>query len=148
MPNYLTFLFSHKVYKKKTEAAKKEYLKALAAYRASLVSKGAGENEGMYGGYGNYNPGAPQYGGYSPQGTLPSPPMSSASTPPAQQSSLGKKPPMNMNMGSPAQQQQHQNMIQSPMGPVPNHMNMQHMSQQHGNGYMQQVEYIPYYATI
>lgn len=28
-----------KVYKKKTEAAKKEYLKQLAAYRASLVSK-------------------------------------------------------------------------------------------------------------
>ena len=27
------------VYKKKTEAAKKEYLKQLAAYRASLVSK-------------------------------------------------------------------------------------------------------------
>lgn len=27
------------VYKSKTEAAKKEYLKALAAYRASLVSK-------------------------------------------------------------------------------------------------------------
>lgn len=27
------------VYKRKTEAAKKEYLKALAAYRASLVSK-------------------------------------------------------------------------------------------------------------
>lgn len=27
------------VYKKRTEAAKKEYLKALAAYRASLVSK-------------------------------------------------------------------------------------------------------------
>ena len=27
------------VYKKKTEAAKKEYLKALAAYRATLVSK-------------------------------------------------------------------------------------------------------------
>lgn len=27
------------MYKKKTEAAKKEYLKALAAYRASLVSK-------------------------------------------------------------------------------------------------------------
>lgn len=30
------------VYKKKTEAAKKEYLKALAAYRASLVSKVSG----------------------------------------------------------------------------------------------------------
>ena len=27
------------LYKKKTEAAKKEYLKQLAAYRASLVSK-------------------------------------------------------------------------------------------------------------
>lgn len=32
-------LSSRQVYKKKTEAAKKEYLKALAAYRASLVSK-------------------------------------------------------------------------------------------------------------
>lgn len=30
---------SLQVYKSKTEAAKKEYLKALAAYRASLVSK-------------------------------------------------------------------------------------------------------------
>lgn len=33
------FVFYSQVYKKKTEAAKKEYLKALAAYRASLVSK-------------------------------------------------------------------------------------------------------------
>ncbi|KFB39663.1 AGAP000281-PA-like protein [Anopheles sinensis] len=32
------------VYKKKTEAAKKDYLKALAAYRASLVSKVLGAN--------------------------------------------------------------------------------------------------------
>lgn len=31
--------FSFQGYKRKTEAAKKEYLKALAAYRASLVSK-------------------------------------------------------------------------------------------------------------
>lgn len=31
--------FNFQVYKKKTEAAKKDYLKALAAYRASLVSK-------------------------------------------------------------------------------------------------------------
>lgn len=31
--------FSSQGYKRKTEAAKKEYLKALAAYRASLVSK-------------------------------------------------------------------------------------------------------------
>lgn len=33
------FFFSSQGYKRKTEAAKKEYLKALAAYRASLVSK-------------------------------------------------------------------------------------------------------------
>ena len=33
------------VYKKKTEAAKKEYLKALAAYRASLVSKVSGNRD-------------------------------------------------------------------------------------------------------
>ncbi|XP_062526564.1 TOX high mobility group box family member 3 isoform X12 [Bombyx mori] len=37
------------VYKQKTEIAKKEYLKALAAYRASLVSKGGEqENQAMY----------------------------------------------------------------------------------------------------
>lgn len=32
-------LFIFQVYKKKTELAKKEYLKQLAAYRASLVSQ-------------------------------------------------------------------------------------------------------------
>lgn len=38
------------LYKKKTEAAKKEYLKALAAYRASLVSKAAADqSEVVYG---------------------------------------------------------------------------------------------------
>nr|CAD7452857.1 unnamed protein product [Timema tahoe] len=67
------------VYKKKTEAAKKEYLKALAAYRASLVSKGASEGEGMYGGYGGFGGG---YSGYSPPTALPSPPML---PPPSQQ---------------------------------------------------------------
>ncbi|XP_065516595.1 TOX high mobility group box family member 3-like [Lathamus discolor] len=35
---------SNRVYKRKTEADKKEYLKALAAYRASLVSKAAAES--------------------------------------------------------------------------------------------------------
>lgn len=64
------------VYKKKTEAAKKDYLKALAAYRASLVSKGGGEQETMYGGYGGYGGG---YSGYSPPTGLPSPPMSAPS---------------------------------------------------------------------
>lgn len=32
-------MFVFQVYKKKTETAKKEYLKQLAAYRASLVSQ-------------------------------------------------------------------------------------------------------------
>lgn len=63
-------MFVSQVYKKKTEAAKKEYLKALAAYRASLVSKGAGEGEAIYGNYSNYPQGAPQYGSYQPQGML------------------------------------------------------------------------------
>lgn len=124
------------MYKRKTELAKKDYLKALAAYRASLVSKGAGENEGMYGGYSNYNnAGAPQYGGYSPQNTLPSPPMTSAPTPPSQ--SMVNKKPMMSNINQP-QQSPHQNMIQSPMGPVPNHMNITHIPP-HTTSYMQQV---------
>lgn len=99
------------------------------------MSKGAGEGDGMYPGYGNYNANAPQYAAYSPQNTLPSPPMSSAPTPPTQ--TMAKKPMMS-NMSSPPQQQ-HQNMIQTNMGPVPTHMNMQHMQQQHSNNYMQQV---------
>lgn len=123
------------VYKKKTEAAKKEYLKALAAYRASLVSKGAGDGEGMYGNYGNYTAGGPpQYGGYTPQGTIPSPPMSGGpATSPVQQPPIGGKKP---NMMGALNQQQHPNMMQSPM----NHINMQHMQQQQQhNNYMQQV---------
>ncbi|XP_072162612.1 uncharacterized protein [Bemisia tabaci] len=68
------------VYKKKTEAAKKDYLKALAAYRASLVSKGANEADNMYsaGGYGGYGGG---YSSYSPPTGLPSPPMSNPMSP-------------------------------------------------------------------
>ncbi|CAH2086460.1 unnamed protein product [Euphydryas editha] len=66
------------VYKQKTEVAKKEYLKALAAYRASLVSKGGEqENQIMYNhnnanaNYGTYYQGQ-QYGnGHSPQGYAP-----------------------------------------------------------------------------
>ena len=43
-PHNLNYDLKKQVYKKKTEAAKKEYLKALAAYRASVVSKeGNGE---------------------------------------------------------------------------------------------------------
>ncbi|KPJ06096.1 TOX high mobility group box family member 3 [Papilio machaon] len=65
------------VYKQKTEVAKKEYLKALAAYRASLVSKGGEqENQVMYNhsnsnsSYGNYYQGQ-SYNGHSPQGYVP-----------------------------------------------------------------------------
>ncbi|XP_046964751.1 TOX high mobility group box family member 3-like isoform X2 [Vanessa cardui] len=66
------------VYKQKTEVAKKEYLKALAAYRASLVSKGGEqENQIMYNhsnanaNYGTYYQGQ-QYGnGHAPQAYAP-----------------------------------------------------------------------------
>ncbi|CAH4029605.1 unnamed protein product [Pieris brassicae] len=66
------------VYKQKTEVAKKEYLKALAAYRASLVSKGSEqENQVIYNhnngnaNYGNYYQGQPYGNGHSPQGFVP-----------------------------------------------------------------------------
>jgi len=41
-------------YKRRTEVAKKEYLRALAAYRANLVSKGSGHE--LYGGFPGYGP--------------------------------------------------------------------------------------------
>ncbi|CAH0720847.1 unnamed protein product, partial [Brenthis ino] len=66
------------VYKQKTEVAKKEYLKALAAYRASLVSKGGEqENQVMYNhnnsnaNYGNYYQGQAYGNGHTPQGYAP-----------------------------------------------------------------------------
>ncbi|CAG4980943.1 unnamed protein product [Parnassius apollo] len=66
------------VYKQKTEVAKKEYLKALAAYRASLVSKGGEqENQVMYNhsnsnsSFGNYYQGQTYGNGHSPQGYGP-----------------------------------------------------------------------------
>ncbi|KAF9802439.1 hypothetical protein SFRURICE_009121 [Spodoptera frugiperda] len=69
------------VYKQKTEVAKKEYLKALAAYRASLVSKGGEqESQPMYNHtnsanptYGNYYQGQTYGNGHSPQGYAPNP---------------------------------------------------------------------------
>lgn len=127
------------MYKKKTEAAKKEYLKALAAYRASLVSKGAGEGDGMYGNYGNYTPNNPQYGGYNPPGrTVPSPPMTQGNNSASNQGGPMKKPSVMMGPGSvmnPGQQGPHQGMMQSPMG----HMGMGHMQQPPHSSYMQQV---------
>lgn len=74
------------VYKKKTEAAKKEYLKALAAYRASLVSKG--EGEGVFGGQGyQFAPGF----GYPPTTSTPVHPQVQS---PTQMSPLAKKSPL------------------------------------------------------
>ncbi|KAL3859525.1 hypothetical protein ACJMK2_009741 [Sinanodonta woodiana] len=43
---YRTFALKPMVYKKKTEVAKKEYLKQLAAYRASLVSQTTFDDQG------------------------------------------------------------------------------------------------------
>ncbi|XP_066157145.1 TOX high mobility group box family member 4 isoform X2 [Euwallacea fornicatus] len=133
------------VYKKKTEAAKKEYLKALAAYRASLVSKGAGDGEGgpMYGNYGNYAAGPPTgspYGGYQPQGTIPSPPISSGAPTPPSQSPINKKPPPMMGgMGGGSPAQTHPSMMSSPMGGhIAMQQHMQQQQQQHSS-YMQQV---------
>lgn len=89
----------------------------------------------MYGNYNNYQAGNPQYPAYQPQGNIPSPPMASAPPPPSQ-SPIGKKSPMMGTITSPP----HQNLMQSNLGPVPNHMNMQqHMQQQQHNNYMQQV---------
>uniref|UniRef100_A0A8D9F3Z7 TOX high mobility group box family member 3 n=1 Tax=Cacopsylla melanoneura TaxID=428564 RepID=A0A8D9F3Z7_9HEMI len=135
------------VYKKKTEAAKKDYLKALAAYRASLVSQGAGEGGdqsmfnpgGVAGGgggggggtnspYPNYVPPTPgtggAYSGYSPPNNMSSPPLH-----PAQVG--GPKTPM-----SPLSlQQQQQNTTPDPntyssQQILNNHLSPQQASQQ------------------
>ncbi|KAL1140518.1 hypothetical protein AAG570_000448, partial [Ranatra chinensis] len=102
------------VYKKKTEAAKKDYLKALAAYRASLVSKGASEPEPIYTGYGGYGGG---YSGYSPPTGLPSPPMSA----PSPQHHL-KKP---IHMPESRQSQQSQQVMMGHLGQQQQHIQQQ-----------------------
>ncbi|XP_073981000.1 TOX high mobility group box family member 4-A-like isoform X2 [Rhodnius prolixus] len=146
------------VYKKKTEAAKKDYLKALAAYRASLVSKGGNEQEPMYGSYGGYGGG---YSGYSPPTGLPSPPISAPSpqqnhikkptqhmiTPPEARPTPAIQPPsmqqvMMGHMGQqqqqqpPQQQQQHMQppQQQSPSQVNPNNSYLQQQQQQAGGG--------------
>ena len=81
-------------YKKRTENAKKEYLKKLAAYRASLVSRGGGDigyGISPYGGYGaphdgmknpfltgNGSPGSTPGNSYLGQPIPPRPPMQQA----------------------------------------------------------------------
>ncbi|XP_077504071.1 TOX high mobility group box family member 3-like isoform X4 [Amblyomma americanum] len=103
------------VYKKKTEAAKKEYLKALAAYRASLVSKAAADHsDTLY-----------ASGPVSSSSAVPSPPQGSLSP-------LQKKSPLLTSLmegGSP-----HQYMAMSPPQGMLNAQqqvwpNMHHMAQ-------------------
>ncbi|XP_043469030.1 TOX high mobility group box family member 3-like isoform X2 [Leptopilina heterotoma] len=146
------------VYKKKTEAAKKEYLKALAAYRASLVSKGATENEQQtqqqqqqqqpqpqavpygvvpYSAYGgNTQPGNVAYQVYSPQ---PQPPSPQQHQQQQHQQQMGiKKSPLHLAQMQGNQQQQQQALMGNPMAPP--HMTQQHMQQQVSQQqYMQQV---------
>ncbi|GBM47292.1 Thymocyte selection-associated high mobility group box protein TOX [Araneus ventricosus] len=111
------------VYKKKTEAAKKEYLKALAAYRASLVSKAANDQSDNI------------YGSNGPNGSTPtsmSTSMSGQSLSPLQKKSplltslMEGTPPSNMQTMS---NQQSMLMGQNPMNGVHHpHMMPQHMS--------------------
>ncbi|XP_076547815.1 TOX high mobility group box family member 4-B isoform X2 [Osmia lignaria lignaria] len=137
------------VYKQKTEAAKKEYLQALAAYRASLVSKGAAENEqqqqqsqqqpspqqqqqiqyATYGGYaGNGSAGNVSYQVYSPQPQPPSPQQQ-------HQHSHSHSHPHPHSHSHPHQQQhQHHQQQQQPqqmqMKKSPHHLTMSTNSQQ------------------
>ncbi|XP_034256843.1 TOX high mobility group box family member 4-like isoform X1 [Thrips palmi] len=134
---------SKNVYKKRTEAAKKDYLKALAAYRASLLSKGPNDQESnnVYGGgYPSHPPqgygGPPSSGGYTgyspPAPQMSSPPMAS----PQQHQMVGMNKQSNgspQQQHSPRQQPPPQSgMMGSPMGP------MGHMGQLSPVGYMQQ----------
>lgn len=130
------------VYKKRTEAAKKDYLKALAAYRASLLSKGSNDQEGnnvysgSYSSQGYGGPQPPSSGGYPvyspPAPQMSSPPMAS----PQQHQMVGMNKPSNgspQQQHSPRQQPPPQSgMMGSPMGP------MGHMGQLSPVGYMQQ----------
>ncbi|XP_063974857.1 TOX high mobility group box family member 3-like isoform X2 [Diachasmimorpha longicaudata] len=145
------------VYKKKTEAAKKEYLKALAAYRASVVSKSAGDEpqpqqppppqqqpqqqqqqqqpQVQYGyGYGGNQAGNVAYQVYSPQ---PQPPSPQQQAHQHQQMAI-KKSPHHLTGMQPNHPQQ-QGMMGNPMAP-PHMTQQQHMQQQVSQQqYMQQV---------
>lgn len=130
------------VYKKKAEVAKKDYLKALAAYRASLVQKSGKEQQMAYSNYETEYPmgtSTSQSGYYDPQSVSPQH---------QQQLSPMKK--------SAHQQMQYQHMQQKPMqaNPMSNQMAAPHMAQLHHvqdqqqvvqshHHYMQQVNAVP-----
>ncbi|KAG8200694.1 hypothetical protein JTE90_022311 [Oedothorax gibbosus] len=112
-------------YKKKTETAKKEYLKALAAYRANLVSKAAvDQSDSMYGGGGAVNSSPPST--HSPNTSPPR--MMGMQKQPVLTSVVDSMQPVTMNM-HPQNQQQVWHM-QSPQHTSPPHM------MQSGNGMM------------
>ena len=124
------------MYKKKTETAKKEYLKALAAYRASLVSKGATDQDGMYGN--NFNGYSPYHGGFTTQ-SQPQPPPPPPQQQPQQQ--MNKKQPAMMNgpcLQPQTQSQQHPGMMGSPIVPVTMQMHLSPPHMMAGGGYIQQ----------
>ncbi|XP_006621399.1 TOX high mobility group box family member 3-like isoform X1 [Apis dorsata] len=154
------------VYKKKTEAAKKEYLQALAAYRASLVSKGAAENDNQqhqqqpqqqptpqqqvqYAAYGNYTgngtPGSVSYQVYSPQPQPSSPQQQHPHSHPHQQLQHHqqttqqmqiKKSPHHLTMPGNPQQQQTQQTLMA-TSMAPTHISQQQQQQHMQQQYMQ-----------
>uniref|UniRef100_A0A0A9YP38 TOX high mobility group box family member 4 n=2 Tax=Lygus hesperus TaxID=30085 RepID=A0A0A9YP38_LYGHE len=127
------------VYKKKTEAAKKDYLKALAAYRASLVSKGGSEQEPMYGGYGGYGGG---YSGYSPPTGLPSPPVPSPPNHMKNHLINDNRPPMQQVMMGHMNQQPQQHLSQQQQAPPQQQMNA------NSNSYMHQQQWSWCYRPV
>ncbi|XP_052865584.1 TOX high mobility group box family member 3-like isoform X2 [Anopheles cruzii] len=102
------------VYKKKTEAAKKDYLKALAAYRASLVSKGTEVEQQP----------SPQQSIYS---TTPQPASQQQQTPQHQQQLQQQTSQHQLQQQPQHQHQQHQQQAQQ------HHQHQQSHHQQHQN---------------
>ncbi|XP_063704765.1 TOX high mobility group box family member 3-like isoform X2 [Culicoides brevitarsis] len=109
---------SKNVYKKRTEVAKKEYLKALAAYRANAVSKESSE-------------GSPS------QDSVYSPPHGQSNAPPAQMQSPPQQQPqmdhLQTGMSSPMQNSYGQNMYQQPAYRSPQQMVQQQMHQHYNS---------------
>ncbi|XP_045137134.1 thymocyte selection-associated high mobility group box protein TOX-like isoform X13 [Portunus trituberculatus] len=118
------------VYKKKTEAAKKEYLKALAAYRASLVSKAPNSltspgGASSPGGGPQQQPQQPQQ--QQPQQQQPSPQQQQVATQQQQQQ-------QQQQAGQQQQQQQGGQHGQQPPQPSPQQQPQHQPPQQHPSG--------------
>jgi hypothetical protein len=111
-------------YKKRTENAKKDYLKKLAAYRASLVSKGSGDIGYGFSPYGGYHSHHHQNEGAMKTHFMPgSSPGSTGSTPVGAPGSGGAA---NTYLGQPIPPRPP--MQQAPPGAMAHHMHHQHGS--------------------